>query len=379
MTHLNEQQAFMVLNGLSSIGPMTIKKLLPAFNNDIRRLFSSSAGELRERGGVSEKVAEVIFNWRRWFDLEKEEKSLGALNGQFIHWFHNEYPPLLKEIYDPPLGLYCLGKLPPHVKTIAIIGSRKASLYGLKVAKQLASELARLGFSIISGMARGIDSAAHEGALEANGHTVAVLGCGVNVIYPSENGALYKKISQSGAVVSEFSLGRMVDKTTFPMRNRIISGFSRAVVIVESDKNGGSMITANFAAEHGRSLLVVPGRIDQSSSRGCHHLIRDGATLITCVDDILEEIHYQAQLELPLASMAQNKTSPTPLMALSENEQKIYKCLDEDGMKTIDDLSLMTSLSISEVASLLLKMELKKMLVKRADGLFELHSYDAKN
>ena len=175
---------------------------------------------------------------------------------------------------------------------IAVVGSRRTTLYGQSVAKKLGSDLARLGFCVVSGLARGIDTAAHEGALSVGGKTAAVLGCGIDIVYPPENLDLYRRIVETGAVLSEFPFGRKADKQTFPMRNRVVAGISEAVVVVESDVQGGAMITARFAGEQGRLIYAVPGRIDQPTSHGCHQLIRDGATLFTGIDDILNELNY---------------------------------------------------------------------------------------
>ena len=192
------------------------------------------------------------------------------------------YPRLLKEIHDPPIGLYRKGVYDFAQPCVAIVGSRRTTLYGQSVAKKLAADLARLGFCIVSGLARGIDTAAHEGALSVGGKTAAVLGCGIDIVYPPENLALYRRIEAEGAILSEFPFGRRADRQSFPMRNRVVAGIAEAVVVVETDVSGGSMITARFAGEQGRLIFAVPGRIDQNTSAGCHQLIRDGATLLTC-------------------------------------------------------------------------------------------------
>ena len=220
-------------------------------------------------------------------------------------------------------------------------------------------------------MASGIDTAAHEGALEVGGKTVAVFGCGLDAIYPSENMDLYQKIVAHGAVVSEFPFGRRADRQTFPMRNRVVAGICQGVVVVESAASGGSMITARFAGEQGRTLMAVPGRIDQASSVGCHQLIRDGAIMVTSVDDILEELRYQrtqfpgeeSQLNLGGEDAAQ--------LQVSEAEQVVLDCFSGGEFRLLDDIAERLGKPIAELSGILMSLELKRLIVKRADGRFE--------
>lgn len=289
---------------------------------------------------------------------------------RFITSLCPEYPDLLSETYDPPIGLYWLGEYTIDRPCVAIVGTRKATLYGLSIARKFASELAKLGFCIVSGMARGTDTAAHEGALSVGGKTVAVLGCGLDIIYPPENLDLYKEITQSGAVASEFPFGRRADRQTFPMRNRVVAGMSEAVIVIESDKAGGSMITARFAGEQGRTLMAVPGRIDQTSSAGCHQLIRDGAIMATSVDDILEELRYRRpkEMELDFGSEA----TPTQNASLTIPEQELVKVFAGGAILSPDAIAEQLGKPYAEVAALLMGLELKRLAVKRADGCFEL-------
>jgi DNA processing protein len=264
----------MVLNAIPNIGPVNTRRLLEAFANDPLMVIQASDKSLMNVKGIGEKAAQSIRDWSRYFDLQREKLKLKDTGAGFVDWTSDLYPKRLKTIYDPPIGLYQAGEFQfkESQPVIAIVGSRRTTLYGLRVARQFAQRLATMGFCIVSGLARGVDSAAHEGALEAGGHTVAVLGNGLDIIYPPENLELYRKLIDKGAILSEFCFGRRADRQTFPMRNRIISGLSDGVIVVESDVNGGSMITARFAAEHGRQVYAVPGRIDQSTSRGCHQL-----------------------------------------------------------------------------------------------------------
>ncbi len=371
---LTPRQALMVLNALPNIGPITTRRLLAAFDGDPARALAASASELKRIERVGPVIAETITGWRSHFDLAEEEAALTKLGGKFVTAEDPGYPALLRDIPDPPAGLYCLGDYAGADRAASIVGSRRATLYGLAVAKRLAGDLARLGFWVVSGGARGIDLAAHEGALEAGGKTAVVLGCGVDMVYPPEHLDLYRRIAAQGAVFSEFPLGRGADKQTFPMRNRLIAGMGRAVIVVESDVNGGSMITARQAVDYGREVFAVPGRIDQASARGCHKLIREGeAKLLTGLEDILVEWKFTGQLDiqmdqaLPLATPA----SAEILAALGEDARRIFALLTGGQPLHIDELAIKAELPSARVAASLLLLELKRLVVKRADGRFE--------
>ena len=302
---LTEQQAFMVLNDLPNIGPITLNRLLEEFGNDPREILVSDKRRLESVRGVGPETSAALLNWRTHFDLVREEEKLKQSQARLSSQRETRsYPKLLKEINDPPIGLYRKGDYLFGQPCMAIVGSRRTTLYGQSVAKKLGAQLAQLGFCVVSGLARGIDTAAHEGALSVGGKTVAVLGCGIDIVYPPENLDLYRRIAETGAVLSEFPFGRKADRQTFPMRNRVVSGISEGVIVVESDASGGAMITARFAGEQGRLIFAVPGRIDQATSHGCHQLIRDGATLLTSVDDVLSELNYLDGLHPKTAKLA---------------------------------------------------------------------------
>src|SRR5688572_18783814 len=289
---LTEQQAFIILNALPNIGPITLNRILEELGGDPRAVFSAGQRRLEAVKGVGPVIAETIESWRNHVNLAREEDRMAKSAADFITTRDAGYPKLLKEIHDPPIGLYRKGRYDFSHPCVAIVGSRRTTLYGQAIAKKFGAELARLGFCVVSGLARGIDTAAHDGALSVGGKTAAVLGTGIDIIYPPENIELYRRIEAEGAIISEFPFGRRADRQSFAMRNRIVAGMSQAVVVVESDVSGGAMITARFAGEQGRQLFAVPGRIDQPTSAGCHQLIRDGATLLTSVDDILSELNY---------------------------------------------------------------------------------------
>ena len=369
---LDQRRALFVLNGLPSIGPVTLKHLLDHFENDAVAILNATRKDLLRVKGVSDVIADTIAHWSERFDLVKEESLLEKHGASNVNFQEADYPPMLKEIYDPPICLYFLGDYRIAQPSIAIVGTRRPTLYGRGVAKRLARELAQMGFCIVSGLARGIDSEAHEGALEANGKTVAVLGCGLDIIYPPENLDLYRRIVKSGAVVSEFPFGRRADKQSFPMRNRVISGICLATIVVESNVNGGSMITARFTGEQGRLIFAVPGHIDQAASQGCHQLLRDGATLLNSTEDVIEELRLSGQLELPYARSANSEASAKSVLPeLDPLESKIAHCFDDGSAHYADGIADLTQLSQSDVASGLMMLELKRVLAKRADGAFE--------
>ena len=368
---LSQRQALLALNALPHVGPVTLRRLMDVFNRDAVAVLSAPRAQLLEVDGIGKKVADTLIDWADRFDLTREVTQMRHTGTRFFIQEDVKYPELLREIYDPPIGLYWQGEYIVDRPCVAIVGTRRSTLYGRRVAKKIAAELAGLGFCVVSGMASGIDTAAHEGALEVGGKTVAVFGCGLDAIYPSENMDLYQKIVAHGAVVSEFPFGRRADRQTFPMRNRVVAGICQGVVVVESAASGGSMITARFAGEQGRTLMAVPGRIDQASSVGCHQLIRDGAIMVTSVDDILEELRYQrtqfpgeeSQLNLGGEDAAQ--------LQVSEAEQVVLDCFSGGEFGLLDDIAERLGKPIAELSGILMSLELKRLIVKRADGRFE--------
>jgi DNA processing protein len=291
-TDLTERQAFLALNALPGVGPIGLNRLLDAFGGDARAVLSGDGRRLGAVLGSTPSVISVLRDWRAHFDPAKEESKMEKSGVAFLGRGDPAYPALLAEIPDPPVGLYRKGNYVIDNPCVAIVGSRRATAYGQSVAKRLGAELGRLGFCVVSGLARGIDTAAHEGALSVGGRTVAVLGTGIDIIFPPENLDLYRRIADRGAVLSEFPFGRAADRDSFAMRSRVVSGLCEAVIVVESDMWGGAMATAKAAGEQGRLLFAVPGRIDQSTSDGCNQLIKDGAALLTRIEDVLQEIQF---------------------------------------------------------------------------------------
>ncbi|WP_404425468.1 DNA-processing protein DprA [Nibricoccus sp. IMCC34717] len=361
---LTAWQAALVLNGLPNVGPITVSRLLAAFDNDPVRILGAPERMLRAVQGVGPVIAETIVRWTDHFHLGREEARLTHFGAEFLPRDAGGYPPLLRQLPDAPIGLYRIGGYSVGERAVAIVGSRRTTPYGVSVCRQLAKGLAEAGFCIVSGLARGIDTAAHEAALEAGGKTVAVLGCGADICYPPENAALHARIVEGGAVLSEFPLGRRADRQTFAMRNRIVAGMCRGVIVVETDTDGGSMITAQFAAEQNRHVFAVPGRIDQTHSRGCHQLIREGATLCTGVSDVLRELDYLDGL-VPAVALSAPRPAPSDPAAAA-----LWQQFASADSWHPDELAERCEMSVATVSTSLFLLEMEDYIVRRADGRY---------
>lgn len=289
--------------------------------------------------------------------VSKEERELSEKeNIRIVSFSDALYPKALKTIHDPPKVLYVKGELvPEETLLLSIVGSRKASPYGLEMTERFARELTGYGFTIVSGFARGIDTAAHRGALSGKGRTIAVLGSGLLDIYPPENKALAKELSQNGALVSEFPLRYPALPENFPRRNRIISGLSLGVFVVEADEKSGSLITARFAMEQGREVFALPGRVDSALSKGTHRLIQQGAKLVQEVQDILEE------LKIPIADGVAKELFVKESPRLTGEEGVVYEALS-DLPKSIDTIVEESQLSAQSALSTLVRLEIKKLV-----------------
>jgi len=275
-----------------------------------------------------------------------------------ITYFSEEYPELLKQISDPPMLIYCKGELPVDV-SVSIVGSRIATSYGVKAASQIADFLASNRITITSGMAKGIDSAAHSAAIKNGGKTIAVLGSGVDIIYPPENKRLYDQIIENGAVISEFEPGSYPSRWSFPQRNRIISGLSIATIVVEATKRSGALITARLAAKQGRTVMAVPGSIFSETSRGTNALIKDGAIPFTNYRTLVDELVLDVVNILHRSHEKHKKLKPD----LSGNEKAVYDCLDTK--KTIDQITDILSLDSAAVSAILTKLEISNLIAKQ--------------
>lgn len=340
------------------IGPVACRRLLDHFGTIEAAL---SAGDERCRlAGLRDDSCRAL---RNGISRQKAEEELHRCEKQGVRllgWDDPLFPPLLREIADPPLVLYIKGDatLLSRRPALAIVGARAATSYGQKIAADLAGSLTRHDFTVVSGLALGIDRAAHQGACRAGGNTIAVLGCGVDVPYPVQNQSLYNEIAAQGAIVSDYPLATQPEAFRFPARNRIISGLCRGVVVIEAATRSGSLITAKLALEQGREVFAVPGRVDSPKSEGCHRLIRDGAVLVHSVADIIAELE-PAMTPRP-ATMATEAASAIN-HGLSREEQCIVSCL-EAYPKDIDTIINATRLPAQRVSTLLLGLELKGLV-----------------
>ena len=351
------------LSLVQGVGPRVRQALLEHFG-DPAAIFTASRDELTRVTGVGAKLATRICDAKQTIDVDHELQTCAFGDVAIVTDTDDAFPRLLKEIHDPPGILFVRGKLRPEdAVAIAIVGTRHATNYGLQQASRLAAGLARAGFTIVSGLARGVDAAAHRGALEAGGRTIAVLGSGVLNVYPPEHQDLADDVAQSGAVVSELP-PRMPPKSgSFPQRNRLVTGMSLGVIVVEAATRSGALISATHASEQGREVFAMPGRIDNRVAHGCHRLIRDGATLIESVDDVLEELG-------PLVDIAPSKDGqkikhPAELK-LNDQERIVLNAIASDG-SVIDEIVSSSGLPVHRVLSTISVLEMRK-LVRRLSG-----------
>jgi DNA processing protein len=347
---------WLALSLTPGVGSIFIKRLLDRFGTP-EAVFQARLDELLEIEGLGEKVAREIRKGPVEKNVEKELHLLEVVGGKMMTIKDESYPKRLKEIYDPPPLLYVRGELKEEDElAVAIVGSRKTTPYGRWITEKMGQELARHGITIVSGMARGIDSHAHWGALSGGGRTIAVLGSGVDVVYPPENRNLYKRIIDQGAVLSEFPMNSPPEGGHFPKRNRIISGLSIGVVVVQAGMESGSLITANCALEQGREVFAVPGNVGSDGSRGTHQLIKDGAKLVESSDDILEEVLPQWKKEREPPQEVER-----PVRDLTDEEKVLFDQLGETPLH-IDVLIRESQFDPGKVSSLLLNLELKGLI-----------------
>lgn len=347
---------WLALHLIPGLGNLTFKKLLEKFGNPARVL-GASMPELLEVEGLRKEIACRISKKEFSPAPSKVLRSLERWEARVVIYTDRAYPVALREIHDPPMVLYVKGRdIPGKACFLGIVGSRSPTPYGQRVAENLAQGLARRGVGIVSGLARGIDSAAHWGCLGGHGFTVAVLGTGIDVVYPAPNKKLFEEITIKGAVITEFPPGTPPEPRNFPIRNRIISGLSRGVVVVEATMNSGSLITASVALEQGREVYAVPGSVQSFKSRGCHFLIKQGAKLVENADDVLDELG----LNYPHAE--KTDTFKTPLFPpIEESEQKVYDLIGDYPIH-IDEIAREGNIEPSAVSAALMRMELRGII-----------------
>jgi DNA processing protein len=356
-TKQDEYAAWIALSRVKGLGGVGFKKLAAHFA-DPTTAFSASAEQLRQIPGLDKEVIEGLANFSGWEQVGIEMRRIREARVRILRFTDASYPARLRLIPDPPPFLYVKGEVRAEDdKAVAIVGSRSASDYGRRVARDLCRGLASLGFTVVSGMARGIDGTAHETMLNAGGRTVAVLGSGVDRPYPPEHGKLYQRIVENGAVLSEFPIGTRPIAFNFPARNRLISGLSLGVVVVEATEKSGSLITAAMALEQGREVFAVPGEVGSSRSRGAHRLIRQGAKLVETVEDIIEEVAPQ------LMGHAKAAEKPQRILPshISGEGRRVFELLQERS-RQIDEIIEVSALSSAQVSQILLELELEGFL-----------------
>jgi DNA processing protein len=384
----SERAAWVAFNRAPGVGVVRFRRLLERFGT-LDEAWRASRAALAE-AGLDRRALDGVTQLQRTLDPAHELERVHAMGAAAITWQDASYPALLKEIADPPPVLYVRGQLTPEdAGAVAMVGTRRATVYGRDVAERLAYDLARNGLTVVSGLAKGIDTHAHRGALAGGGRTIAVLGHGLDTIYPPENRRLAAELVERGALVSDYALGTGPLAEYFPPRNRIISGLSAGVVVVEADHTSGALITSKFASEQGRDVFAVPGPINAPSSRGCNRLIQDGAKLVTSAEDVLLELNPHlvippaapAQLPLELGSQdgsfaAPRMTEETPRMTEEALEKKgrvdehpLVVALREMGQPAhVDQLARTLGLPISEVTGGLALLELNGR-VRHAGGM----------
>ncbi len=354
------------LKSVPGVGNLLGKRLIDHFKSP-QKVFQASDAELLRVEGVTARHVKSIKTHTKSAEIEAELDLVHRKGYRIVTLTDPDYPTLLRQIPDPPLFLYVNGRLDGSPANIAVVGSRNATGYGLSTTKTLSANLASFGLTIISGMARGIDTAAHRGAMAAGGKTMAVLGSGLERIYPAENKTLFHRIAEQGAVVTEFSLFTKPEAHNFPIRNRIISGMSLGTVVVEATKSSGSLITARLAAEQNREVFAVPGSIQSFKSTGTHTLIKQGAKLVENAQDILEELTPMLQYEENSGEETYDEIHGK-LASLSSDELLVYDALGPYPIH-IDELARTLSVSSGKLSSVLLKLEIDG-LIQQLPGKF---------
>ncbi len=355
-----EYRDWLKLVSIKGLGQGKIRRLLKVFHSP-QKIFEANKHQLSDLTFLSENaVNEISKNENEEF-IENQLRLLERYDVRLISIIDEEYPDLLKFIYDPPILLYIKGEiLPRDSRAIAIVGTRKPTNYGRLSAQKIGVEIARTGFTIVSGLAYGIDSCAHKAALDTGGRTIAVCGTGLDIVYPAVHRALAKDIIQSGALISEFPLGTKIEAWNFPIRNRIISGMCKGTFVIEGKKTSGALLTAKMALEQNRDVFALPGNINSPQSEGPNYLIKLGAKIVTKAEDILEEYHIKMQVE---------SERITPKMTKEEGE--VYKLLQKNDRNLgLDEMVTLSDFSPARISAMLLNMELKGIIKRGAQNRY---------
>lgn len=381
---ITDQEACIILNLMSGIGPARMNALL-SFCGTPCEIFLQKESDLASVQGISPAMASRIVHWEQCVDLKRELDLVKRGGVQILTRYDDDYPSLLAEIHDAPLCLYVRGKIPEDISSfsLAIVGTRNISNYGQRMARHLAEAAAYASYTVVSGLAYGVDAVAHQAALDAGGRTVSVLGGGLARIQPQDHIPLAREIACNGAVISEFPMEFSPTRHSFPMRNRIISGLSRGTLVIEAGLNSGSLITASYAMEQGRTVFAVPGQADNPQAKGCNRLIRQNAVLTESFEDILEEFDFlpgfgssesnrvredRAELDLFAASSGDTvQESGSEESSVSSASASILEYLLKHPESSVDDISAGTGLSAGEITSSLIGLELLRKV--RKNGL----------
>ncbi|MBW1779696.1 MAG: DNA-protecting protein DprA [Deltaproteobacteria bacterium] len=355
--------AWLALYMIPGLGNTVLKRLIETFG-DPETVFGAGMADLMHVEGMRKDIAKKIVNRPLDTEAEGELRRTEGCNARIVAYTDPSYPALLREIHNPPMILYVKGKEIPLAQTfVGVVGSRNSTHYGRKAAERIGLGLALRGAGVVSGLARGIDSAAHRGCLMGKGFTIAVVGTGIDVVYPPSNKTLFKQIEENGALVSEFVTGTPPEPKNFPIRNRIISGLSRGIAVVEATLKSGSLITASLALDQGRDVFAVPGSIDSFKSTGAHFLIKQGAKLIENADDILEEFGFIGKRTAVNGIPRDAYGTPRHMNA---SERKVYEIIGDYPVH-MDDIVRLGKMDVGEVAGILMKMELEG-IVKQLPG-----------
>jgi len=372
---VTEREALIAMNMVSGLGAITAKRMAGHFGS-LAAVFDASETELAEVQGVSMERAGQFLAALRQAKVAEELDRAERAKVKLITWADEGYPELLRQIADPPLVLYLVGSLEAlSMPSVAIVGTRRPTVYGREAARRFGYQLACAGYTVVSGLALGIDAEAHYGALQAKGRTAAVLGGALDRLFPRENRDLARDIAhKGGAVVSEYPFGRQPDRQTFPMRNRIVSGLSKGVLVIEASLTSGTLITVGQALDQNRSVMAIPGRIDSPASQGCHKLLREGARLVTTADDVVEELQdllsgMRLRRSEPQddAGGGEKKAAP-PQVVLTADERSVMKRVEAHGT-TVDEVIRGSGLDAGKVNAILVGLQIKRLVRLQSGGI----------
>ncbi len=368
---MTEREALIAMNRVQGLGAITVKRMLERFGS-LSNVFACSEKDLLGVPGVGIEKARLFSEQLKQARVEDELEVASRKGVKLVTWVDDGYPPLLKQIADPPLVLYVAGSVEVLSRpAVAVVGTRHPTVYGRETARRFGYQLAAAGYTVVSGLAVGIDAEAHLGALQAKGRTVAVLGGALDCLFPKENQQLARDIVQkTGAVVSEYPFGRQPDRQTFPMRNRIVSGLCKAVLVVEAPPNSGTLITVDQALDQNRTVMAIPGRIDSPASQGCHALLRNGARLVTTADEVIEEMQdlMTGARRGGAARPDAGQEAARPDAALSPDERRVMALLEPEGT-AVDALVRGSGLDAGSVNALLVGLQIKRLVRLLPGGL----------